>query len=228
MEIRSVIVEPTSATGAARPHPPLDLGSKQIRLLSFESHGNLRLETFDESNRPKYVALSYEWGPQDPVEKIQLNCFQFVVRSNLYLALAAIQSNNIGLSSMAKPEMGQENVSNVHNAQNGTDYYWVDALWIDQNNIDERGHQVGIMADIYHNAIFVIVWLGPGLDEALKTVEQWGVDHFDYFKEKDMIYPKRVDLDAFFHATYWTRMWVLQEFLLARDILLVSDTQLLI
>jgi len=39
---------------------------------------------------------------------------------------------------------------------------WVDAICIDQNNINERSQQVGIMGDIYKSAIQVIVWLGIG------------------------------------------------------------------
>ena len=38
---------------------------------------------------------------------------------------------------------------------------WIDAICVDQQNIEERGHQVSRMADIYRVANPVIVWLGP-------------------------------------------------------------------
>lgn len=38
---------------------------------------------------------------------------------------------------------------------------WIDAVCIDQSNLDERSEQVAIMAEIYQLAKGVIVWLGP-------------------------------------------------------------------
>jgi hypothetical protein len=37
---------------------------------------------------------------------------------------------------------------------------WVDALWINQEGIEEQGHQVGRMGYTYRQASCVIVWLG--------------------------------------------------------------------
>lgn len=39
-------------------------------------------------------------------------------------------------------------------------YYWIDAICIDQENELDRGHQVGMMGDIYGGASRVIAWLG--------------------------------------------------------------------
>jgi hypothetical protein len=39
-------------------------------------------------------------------------------------------------------------------------YFWIDAICINQNNDEEKSHQVNHMKDIYTNAIAVIVWLG--------------------------------------------------------------------
>ncbi|KAH7364025.1 heterokaryon incompatibility protein-domain-containing protein [Rhexocercosporidium sp. MPI-PUGE-AT-0058] len=43
-------------------------------------------------------------------------------------------------------------------------YLWIDAVCIDQNNIEERGQQVSLMFEIYTKASVVIAWLG-GEDE---------------------------------------------------------------
>ena len=58
---------------------------------------------------------------------------------------------------------------------------WIDALCIDQNNKDERGHQILRMKDIYSKAFRTIAWLGPddegyaekafGLHEAARNPE---------------------------------------------------------
>jgi hypothetical protein len=38
---------------------------------------------------------------------------------------------------------------------------WIDAVSTNQEDLQERGHQVQIMGDIYATAQGVIVWLGP-------------------------------------------------------------------
>lgn len=134
------------------------------------------------------------------------------IRRNLYFALAAL-SHNVACRDKLR----------------GCDYLWIDALCIDQDNVAERGHQVGLMADIYRDAKHVMVWLGPSLDEAFETVEkQWhpSIEEAYYFgyRYEDRI---KTSLDYFFCATYWTRVWIIQEFLLAKDLMFVSDSRIL-
>jgi hypothetical protein len=40
-------------------------------------------------------------------------------------------------------------------------FFWIDAVYINQEDIDERGQQVRLMRDIYKQAPRVVVWLGP-------------------------------------------------------------------
>lgn len=109
------------------------------------------------SGRPNYAALSYEWGTPEFQETILLNGISLNIRRNLHLALAALSHNVV-----------------FRNKLRGCVYLWIDALCIDQNNVAERGHQVGLMANISREAKHVMVWLGPNLDKALETVEkQW-------------------------------------------------------
>lgn len=238
--------EPVSSPSTARPHSPLDPSSQQIRLLSFESlesDGYLKLETFDKENRPAYFALSYEWGPEEPVETISLNGIEFTIRRNLHLALLAIRHNlNIALvvdqndqSAPSRTERHHCNkilasLENNSGSHRGV-YFWIDALCIDQENLSERGHQVGLMADIYSNARLVMVWLGPGLDE---TFELLGSSYASPRDDPVAIYGIGGDtgdhkhlLDAFVKASYWTRLWIVQEFLLAKNIVFVSNAHLL-
>jgi hypothetical protein len=44
--------------------------------------------------------------------------------------------------------------------QNDISRLWIDAVCIDQGNLEERNQQVAQMRDIYTNAKSVIVWLG--------------------------------------------------------------------
>jgi hypothetical protein len=39
--------------------------------------------------------------------------------------------------------------------------------------------------------------------------------------------PRKLVLEAFFHAPYWRRVWIVQEFLLARTLLFISDSRTL-
>lgn len=87
------------------------------------------------AHHPEYEALSYEWGQEAPIVTITINNQKFLVRQNLAFALAALRRHN-------------------------TRVLWVDALCINQNDIDERNSQVRQMADIYREAQCVVVWLG--------------------------------------------------------------------
>jgi hypothetical protein len=50
---------------------------------------------------------------------------------------------------------------------------WIDATCINQENLEERGQQVQLMAKIYSKATRVLVWLGETADNsdtALETI----------------------------------------------------------
>lgn len=70
---------------------------------------------------PKYIALSYVWGPETPQVPICLNEEPFIVHQNLYAFL-------------------------WHYIRSGRmDMLWVDAVCIDQQNKVEKNSQVGKM-----------------------------------------------------------------------------------
>lgn len=46
-------------------------------------------------------------------------------------------------------------------------YYWVDAICIDQSNLDEKSKQVVIMANIYKRAAHVLAYVGDHADDSL-------------------------------------------------------------
>lgn len=43
----------------------------------------------------------------------------------------------------------------------GTRLFWIDAVCINQQDVDERSIQVPLMREIYQGADRVVVWLGP-------------------------------------------------------------------
>lgn len=214
-------------------YPPLDYTSRQIRLLSFEPDGSFFLKAFDMSDCPEYIALSYTWDSPDQVDIIFLNGRSFAIRRNLYRALTAIACHMRGVASKNgerhKPESQQHGdiwIKSCGLSPSGWKYFWIDAISINQDDIPERNHQVQMMADIYSNAAFVMVWLGPNLDDSFRYISTWTPNKtglYDLFNHRDL--PGKDFLDGFFCAAYWRRLWVVQEFVLARTLLFISDTQ---
>ncbi|KAI4945605.1 hypothetical protein J4E91_007948 [Alternaria rosae] len=122
-------------------------GSQEFRLLDLHSckpsepiRCTLRTSSFD-SDPPSYTALSYTWGPKAKPKTIQLNGLCFPVGYNLWSFLEEMR------------------------LQKRFRTFWIDAICINQESMQERNHQVQIMRRIYSNAESVSIWLGEA-DEA--------------------------------------------------------------
>jgi hypothetical protein len=121
------------------------LGGRQIRLLkllSLNQTDNLiecELHCFNLDSCPPYTALSYVWGEQaDRFARMEITIsgYRFRVRRNLWNFLQQAKSNRM---------MFQQD----NNSSQMSEYLWIDALCIDQDNITERNHQVKLMREIY-------------------------------------------------------------------------------
>ena len=182
----------------------------EIRKAPFREDGNVlscRIFHTDLADAPPYKALSYTWGkPSDPRYEIIINGRPFEVRENLYFAIEHLA--NIG-----------EPVT-----------IWIDAICIDQENVEERNHQVGIMRKIYQRATQVICWLGPAYEESqlafrlLRIIQEhrgsvdWIVEYFTH--PNDGLLPSLQALARLCQRTYWFRLWIVQEISVANDIVL--------
>ncbi|OLN86730.1 Bifunctional purine biosynthetic protein ADE1-like protein 2 [Colletotrichum chlorophyti] len=110
------------------------------------------LQIVDIENAPPYEALSYTWGkPTDePRDYIWLQGYPLPIKPNLEDALRSLR-----LPAQVRR-------------------LWIDALCIDQSNVDERSRQVQYMRLVYKHAARVIVWLGlktAGTHEAFQAAE---------------------------------------------------------
>ena len=104
-------------------------------------------------------------------------------------------------------------------------YVWIDAICIDQSNIDERSSQVALMSDIYQSAESVRVWFGRkdetselGIRSLRRLATIMGqaeglVSHVEPFTLAD----ETAMLD-FLCRRWFQRCWIIQELLLARQI----------
>lgn len=94
------------------------------------------------------------------------------------------------------------------------EYLWIDQLSIDQINVHERNHQVALMAEIYKRAIAMIMWLG---DTA-------GPSYIKMGSSRTLIEPgwSLVAISKLLRDRYFTRLWIIQEFLLSQDVEIVT------
>lgn len=180
----------------------LDKDSNEIRLLSLNPgvaeeaiSGSLQVgrltprPIFD----PIYAALSYARGRSEKPKTIQLNGYPFWVTENLYTALKYLRTP------------GTARV------------LWIDALCINQSDLDERLHQVQMMAEIYKRAETVLVWLGPPRDDSdavMDIIESMAFsNHYVQYEVPESKF-KVLEL---LRRSYWSRVWVVQEIAVARS-----------
>lgn len=152
----------------------------------------------------RYTAVSYTWGDQQPTKIIRLNGKLFHVRPNLLSCLYYLSKAR-------------------HKAELGWDWIWVDAICINQQDDREKSEQVGLMDKTYSNAQMVSLWLGlvslpkSTLIQGLSpSQEELNDDQGDIFEDEPFDWYDQ--LDNLLNRPYWSRFWVIQEFLLAREI----------
>ncbi|KAF1352775.1 HET-domain-containing protein, partial [Lizonia empirigonia] len=197
-------------------HQTLDRSRSQIRLISVlpEAEGpvrcTIRLVDLDANPTPDYRALSYTWGPPSPKHHIYVNGKPLAVRLNLYDFLLAFRKR-----------LYQFQGDGFYEEE--TQWLWIDQICIDQSVVEERNHQVRMMAAIYKTATYVYVWLGSSdkhteaAMQILKSEELAG-----------LLEPGAIEtLRTFFQNLYWTRLWILQEIMLARYIRIICGDSLL-
>lgn len=165
-----------------------------------------RLEyTTLENDRP-YEALSYVWGSPEFTQEIRLNNKLFYITPNLETVLRHLR----------------------HSADERR--LWVDAICIDQTNIDERNDQVGYMSEIYSHCSMDLFWLGEHDDEIvrgmaiIKKMDGFDINNLrtlDWENEtackpdtgqRDVCYVSISDWSALYQllnaSKIWSRIWV--------------------
>lgn len=101
-------------------------------------------------------------------------------------------------------------------------FFWIDTLCIDQQSIAERNHQVRWMSEIYRGASRVVVWLNdPKIAGMFQVLEQ-NPHVLDNARDRENFFVTNraslTMLNAVFFNEYWSRAWIMQEFVLAKDI----------
>lgn len=99
-----------------------------------------------------YEPLSYCWGDQTAQIPILVNDARINIGTNLHAALARLRSSKTSRT------------------------LWVDALCINQSDIQEKNVQVQLMRNVYENGSQTLVWLGEERNvwRAATAFEIWG------------------------------------------------------
>ncbi|KAL8977518.1 MAG: hypothetical protein Q9205_006694 [Flavoplaca limonia] len=137
---------------------PLGQKRREIRLVQLSrelrdaSNGKsvpfLRMHhaSFDGENLPQYCALSYTWGPSLKgavlIKYKKMPAREVQVSTNLLDALCHFA------------RLSDQTSENVRR------FFWIDQLCINQNDKDEKNHQVAMMTEIFGQAMMTNVWLG--------------------------------------------------------------------
>lgn len=139
---------------------PLRSGPNNIRLLQIlpgKGNSEIFCQVFQYTLRIEkafglYEALSYVWGDSTDPQQVWVKNAEdehyriFSVTRNLYAALRRLRD----------PDLPRT--------------IWIDAVCINQDDLEERASQVQIMARIYAYAVSVTVWLGEEADDSSKVL----------------------------------------------------------
>jgi len=186
---------------------------KEIRLCSIEPgpknapiRATLRTVNLEEATR-RYACLSYAWLTTCTTDNIVLNNKSYAVPHNLHLQLSRVRA--LGL------------VQDL----------WCDSLCIAQDNAAERSIQVALMGSIFLNADRVYL----GVDEEgmllqhsmlLEVLQGWS--RGSHLRELDCskasFHSIAVQqLRRILRASFWRRVWTVQEIVLAREALVMGE-----
>ncbi|KAK3625043.1 hypothetical protein LTR56_020687 [Elasticomyces elasticus] len=182
------------------------LPSGHIRLLNFNSISplgriELRLSHHSLEECPEYVALSYVWGTRtSQLLEVGINGKTFGLQINLYNALRRLIQRTD--SSML----------------------WVDAICIDQRNIDERNYQVKLMDQIFRGAANVAAWLGEISEDEARTLSDWDGSRTHLWSNTKYIEGVSTRLAR---SPLFTRVWCLQELIIPENVTFHCSEQVL-
>ena len=143
-----------------------------------------------------YEAVSYTWGPKHPRFPILLGAWPFLVRKNLWDFLRRIRHPTETLT------------------------LWIDAICINQSDLEERAYQVSLMSSVFTGAQHVLVWLGKA--ESYSHAAMHIIKEIAEQRRGGRITENEMwSLFRWSMKDYWSRTWVVQEFLLAFDLVIL-------
>lgn len=207
------------------PYQSLKSDKSSIRLIQlqpaaiFTSDVHCDIYHISLDTNPVYEALSYAWGDANITETIYIQQHPVQATVNLVSALRHLRLQDVPRT------------------------LWVDAVCIDQTNLEERGSQVAFMARIYSRAKCDVLWISndPTDDarNAFSFVKDLSIFADHYNNESQSVRRLRSDKtieQAFFalrrdqrsenlykifnFPLVWTRIWIVQEVAMAQNVIM--------
>ncbi|KAK3115218.1 hypothetical protein LTR53_005675 [Teratosphaeriaceae sp. CCFEE 6253] len=188
----------------------LDSDRREIRLLVIEPGGDhelltCRLRTVSLDDEVSYTALSYVWGDPLLTRTILVDDQAFEATANLESVLRHLRAD------LAGKEL------------------WVDAVCINQQDVEEKRQQVALMGALYSQAAGVTVWLGEE-DLAVRMLMEAMTHYHDQLGGGSQSQSSLETSDArglrlrkraamfkvIARRPWWKRIWVFQEAVLSR------------
>ncbi|KAI8655143.1 HET domain-containing protein [Fusarium keratoplasticum] len=147
---------------------------------------------------PSYEAVSYCWGGDDgdytKSEFIIIGGSLFPITKNCAAVLHKIRKTN------------------------SKRVIWIDSLCINQNDVKERSVQVRQMGQIFSGAQKVHIYLGNNVNNMTASKAFYVLNSMQNLHEFSMKLRNRAEsVKALFTQTYFSRMWIIQEVLLAKS-----------
>jgi hypothetical protein len=87
-----------------------------------------------------YRAILYTWGEPSDTQSIRLNGKDFMIRRNAYDVLVQLRS------------------------ESEFQYFWIDAICVNQSDSSERSLQITKMRKIFSAAGSVVIWIGTSYE----------------------------------------------------------------
>ncbi|KAJ4136477.1 hypothetical protein NW768_004090 [Fusarium equiseti] len=216
---------------------PLDRNGREIRLIEIlPTYANqtiqCKLHTVTLTPDTYYVCISYVWGDPHITEEIVVNGVRKQVTVNLATALRHLKKHWVEIERESDPDLDTSKFR-----------LWADALCINQDDTLEKGHQVGLMADIYSSAEMVLawlssddrdvalgftvlnrVWLEPELRRATSLLFRKGSGVWENNDAQLRVDEPLAHLSQLWKLGFWSRMWIHQEVLLAKRAYYISPS----
>lgn len=220
---------------------PLDKDTREVRLMeilpSEDTNATVEIRLFRrqlEDMSGQFIPFSYVWGDPTDTKPIKVNGTSTQVTRNLADFLK--QTRTLLPDILAKGSWDKPVI------------FWVDAICINQQNLEERNHQVQLMNSIYSSAPLVLAWLGHQSDahlavslaesldpsyclESLSTGSNvnyvpWMIAHPHLCTVSEGGNEYWEALIALVQSPYWTRTWTFQEMVLPTNVLFICGSSL--
>lgn len=176
---------------------PINIKHREIRLFVLapgSSNDVLRVELITESldyDDLHYTALSYTWSGPRSGSPIFVGDLPLPITKNLELALRRIRD-------CSRPKT-----------------LWVDAICINQDDDVEKSLQVALMGEIYASATRTWIWLGKESEDSDIAMDFVASFQTDGTEDLDREGTPWQSLTRLLERAWWTRVWVVQEVILA-------------